>query len=125
VTRWEDGQPIFNTRFLAFATHYGYRPKACLPRRAQTKGKVDRPFHYVETNLLNGRTFRSLEHLNEVTAWWLAEVADVRIHRETQRRPLDAHVEERICCLCRRPPMTRPRRIAWSTSGMIAYGGPH
>jgi transposase len=95
VTRWEDGAPIFNPRFLAFATHYGYRPKACLPRRAQTKGKVERPFHYVETNLLNGRTFRSLEHLNEVTAWWLAEVADVRIHRETQRRPLDMHAEER------------------------------
>ena len=38
-----------------------------------SKGKVERQFHYVETNLLNGRTFDTLEHLNEVTAWWLAE----------------------------------------------------
>jgi hypothetical protein len=45
--------------------------------------------------LLNGRTFRSLEHLNEVTAWWLANVADGRIHRETKQRPLDRHAEER------------------------------
>jgi hypothetical protein len=37
VQRWEDDQPLYNTRFLAFATHYGYRPVACLPRRAQTK----------------------------------------------------------------------------------------
>jgi transposase len=94
VARWEDGEPVYNTRFLAFATHYGFQPRACLPRRAQTKGKVERPFHYVETNLLGGRNFRSLEHLNEVTACWLAEVADVRIHRQTQRRPLDLHAQE-------------------------------
>ncbi len=25
VTRWEDGQPIYNTRFLSFATHYGFK----------------------------------------------------------------------------------------------------
>jgi len=95
VARFEDDEPIYNTRFLAFATHYGFRPVACRPRRAQTKGKVERPFRYVETNLLNGRTFRSLEHLNEVTAWWLAEVADVRVHATTKQRPIDRHAEER------------------------------
>jgi transposase len=94
VQRWDDDQPIYNTRFLAFATHYGYQPRACRPRRPQTKGKVERPFFYVETNLLNGRTFRSLEHLNEVTRWWLANVADTRIHRKTKKRPIDAHQEE-------------------------------
>lgn len=94
VTRWEDDHPIYNTRFLAFATHYGYRPWACRPRRPETKGKVERPFYYVETSLLNGRTFRSLEHLNEVTRWWLANQADTRVHRTTQKRPLDAHAEE-------------------------------
>lgn len=94
VTRWEDETPIYNTRFLSFATHYGYRPWACRPRRPETKGKVERPFDYVEKSLLNGRTFRSLEHLNEVTRWWLANVADVRTHRTTKKRPLDAHAEE-------------------------------
>lgn len=94
VARYEDGEPIYNTRFLAFATHYGFRPFACRPRRAQTKGKIERQFDYVEKSLLNGRTFRSLEHLNEVTAWWLAEVADVRVHRGTGKRPLDLHAEE-------------------------------
>jgi len=29
-----------------------------------------------------------------VTAWWLAEVADVRVHRQTRRRPIDMHAEE-------------------------------
>lgn len=32
--------------------------------------------------------------MNEVTRWWLANVADVRVHRSTKKRPLDAHAEE-------------------------------
>jgi len=44
VSRHEGEEPIYNTRFLAFATHYGFRPMACRPRRPQTKGKVERQF---------------------------------------------------------------------------------
>jgi transposase len=95
VLRHGDEGPLYNPKFLAFATHYGFTPQACRVRRSQTKGKVERPFWYVETNLLNGRTFRTLEHLNEVTAWWLTHVADVRVHRETKQRPLDRYAEER------------------------------
>jgi hypothetical protein len=95
VLRHGDEGPLYNPKFLAFATHYGFTPWACRVRRGQTKGKVERPFWYAEQSLLNGRTFRSLEHLNEVTAQWLAEVADVRIHRQTKQRPLDRHAEER------------------------------
>ncbi len=78
----EDG-PLYNPRFLAFATHYGFKPWACLPRRAQTKGKVERRFDFVEKNLLNGRTFCNL-------------VADVRVHRETRQRPIDRYADERL-----------------------------
>ena len=95
VTRWEDGQPIYNTRFLSFATHYGFKPWACQIHRPETKGKVERPFDYVEKNLLNGRTFRSLEHLNEVARWWLAQVNDPRIHGTTKKPPLELHAEEK------------------------------
>jgi transposase len=95
VLRHGDEGPLYNPKFLAFATHYGYKPWACRVRRSQTKGKVERHFHYVEKNLLNGRTFASLDNLNEVTACWLAEIADVRVHRETQKRPIDRHAEER------------------------------
>lgn len=95
VDRWEDGVPVYNRRFLAFATHYGYRPWACKPYRSQTKGKVERPFRYIEKNLLNGRTFTDLEHLNSITAKWLDEVADQRVHRETKQRPRERFEEER------------------------------
>jgi transposase len=95
VSGYDGDLPVYNPRFLGFAAHYGFRPVACRPRRAQTKGKVERPFWYVETSLLGGRTFRGLDHLNETAAWWLAEVADVRVHRQTQARPIDRHAEER------------------------------
>jgi transposase len=81
VLRHGDEGPLYNPKFLAFATHYGFTPHACRVRRSQTKGKVERPFWYAEQSLLNGRTFRSLADLNEVTVWWLANVADVRVHR--------------------------------------------
>jgi transposase len=95
VTGYEDDVPVYNSRFLAFATHYGFRPVACRPRRPQTKGKVERPFYYVETSLFNGRTFSSLDHLNEVTAWWQANVADVRQLREVKNTPLQLYADER------------------------------
>jgi transposase len=95
VTGYDGEQAIYNPRFLAFATHYGFRPWACRPHHPQTKGKVERPFWYAEKNLLNGRTFTSLGHLNEVTAQWLANTADLRIHQETKRRPIDLYQEEK------------------------------
>jgi transposase len=94
VSGHEDDIPVYNPRFLAFATHYGFRPVACRVRRPQTKGKVERPFYYVETSLFNGRTFSSLNHLNEITDWWLAQVADVRELRAAGKTPLQLHQEE-------------------------------
>jgi transposase len=96
VVLWHDADgPTYNPKFLAFATHYGFRPHACRVRRPQTKGKVERKFFYVETNLLNGRTFDTLEHLNEVTAQWLRDVADVRLLRDFKESPRERHARER------------------------------
>lgn len=54
-----------------------------------------KPFAYIEGNLLNGRTFPSLEHLNQVTAQWLVHTADVRFHQEIKGRPIDRFQEEK------------------------------
>ena len=125
VSGYDGDEPVYNPRFLAFAAHYGFRPVACRLRRPQTKGKVERPFGYVESSLLGGRTFRSLEHLNETTVWWLAEVADVRVHRQTKARPIDRHAEEQplLLALAGSGRSTPPRsstapstpRGSWST----------
>ena len=71
VTGYDGDEPIYNTRFLAFAAHYGFRPVACRVRRPQTKGKVERPFGYAESSLLGGREFPfagALERDNSLVA---------------------------------------------------------
>jgi len=94
VLRHDADGAFYNPKFLAFATHYGFRPQACRVRRPQTKGKVERHFFYVETSLLNGRTFETLAHLNEVTAGWLTNVADVRVLRDFKESPQQRHAVE-------------------------------
>ena len=94
VLRHDADGVFYNPKFLAFATHYGFRPQACRPRRPQTKGKVERQFAYAESSLLNGRTFDTLEHLNEVTAWWLDNVADLRQLRDSKESPRQRHERE-------------------------------
>ena len=52
VLRHDADGPLYNPKFLAFATHYGFRPQACRVRRPQTKGKVERKFQLVEAQQL-------------------------------------------------------------------------
>jgi transposase len=89
VLRWEAGQPVFNPAFIDFITHYQCRPFACRPGRAQTKGKIERPFQYVEGNLLNARTFVDIEDLRSCARWWLSEKSDLHIHETTGQAPLE------------------------------------
>jgi transposase len=124
VLRHDEDGPLYNPRFLAFATHYGFKPWACLPRRARTKGKVERRFDFVEKNLLNGRTFCNLAHLNDITATWLQSVADSHVHRETRQRPIDRYAEEQphLIPLPAQPYDTAPvfYRIA-DVEGFVCY----
>lgn len=95
VHTWDGEQPLYNPRFLAFAIHYGYRPWACKRRRPQTKGKVEKPFHHIVTNLLNARTFASLDHLNAFVAEeWLPKI-DRRVHDTTGHPPLELWEKEK------------------------------
>jgi transposase len=71
----------FNSRFVDLAGHYGFRPRACKPGRAKTKGKDERMVGYVKGNFfVRYRSFESLAHLNELAARWLVEEADPRLH---------------------------------------------
>ncbi len=94
VLRWEAGRPVFNPSFASFITHYECKPVACLPRRAQTKGKVERPFQYVEHNFLGGRRFQDLDDLKAGARWWLQNRSDTHIHDTTGRPPLELFLEE-------------------------------
>jgi transposase len=85
VDRWECEQPILNVRFVDFAAFYNFAVDIAPRGSGEYKGKVERPFWYVEQNLLNGRKFASLEEFQEVLAWWATERAMRRPHPDTDR----------------------------------------
>ena len=86
----EGGHIVYNATLRAFAAHYSYQPKACRRYRAQTKGKVERPYRYVREDFFLGDSFRNLEDLNLRFRAWLDQVAnsDPRHHAARCRRTL-------------------------------------
>ena len=84
--RLKGGQLVVNEEFLRFATHWGFRARACRPYRAQTKGKVERPIAYLRDNFVYGRDFISDAHLDEERLRWL-ERANSRVHGTTRQVP--------------------------------------
>jgi len=87
----------FNEGFLQLAHHYGFVPRACKPRRARTKGKVERMVGYVKHNFFERyRAFESLAHVNQLLMHWLQHVADERVLRQFEQTPQQRFVEERL-----------------------------
>lgn len=91
----EGGHIIYNATLRAFAAHYGYQPKACRPYRAQTKGKVERPYRYVREDFFLAGSFRNLDDLNLQFRTWLDQVANPRTHATTRRVVAEHFAEEK------------------------------
>jgi transposase len=85
--RADGGRLLENPEFLRFAAHWGFRVRACRPYRAKTKGKVERPIRYLRSNFFYGRAFIGDADLDAQRRTWLDDVANVRVHRTTQRIP--------------------------------------
>ncbi|WP_446719473.1 IS21 family transposase [Inquilinus sp. OTU3971] len=79
----------FNERFRAFAQYWGFKPRACAPYRARTKGKDERGVGYVKRNAIAGHSFASWAELEAHLAWWMREIADVREHGTTGEPPVE------------------------------------
>jgi transposase len=89
----------FNDRFHAFCRYWDVVPKACAPYRARTKGKDERGVGYVKRNAIAGHRFASLAALEAHLAWWMREVADVRVHGTTGEVPLVRFREKEAAAL--------------------------
>ena len=91
----EDEQGIhYNPTLLSMAAHYAFRPRACKPYRAKTKGKVERPFRYIRQDFFLGRTFYDMADLNAQFDDWRHNIANTRVHGTTRRVVSEAFAEE-------------------------------
>lgn len=86
-----------NPRFASWAETYGFEIRLTTPGNPKEHGSVERPFGYVENNCLRRKRFRfeDLDDLNQHARWWCNEVANVRVHGTTRRRPIDMLQMER------------------------------
>lgn len=78
----------FNDRLIAFSKNWGFRPRACAPYRARTKGKTENGVGYVKKNAIAGHSFASWEAFEAHLARWEREVANVRIDGTTGEAPM-------------------------------------
>lgn len=93
VLRWEGNQPIYNPRFLAFSSHYEFRPVAVRRGHPNDKPRTERSFWEVERSFLNGRKFRNLDDMRVQLAEWQDTIVDLRLRHK--RSALDRFAEER------------------------------
>jgi transposase len=103
VQRPTQGMIHWNQRYLDFADYYGFRPRACQPYRAQTKGKVESGVSYVRRNFWVGLDYVDLEDLNRQAAGWLDTIANMRIHGTTGEVPFERLPEEGLTPIYDRP----------------------
>ena len=86
---------VFNPRYLDFAAHYGFEPRACNVRKANEKGRVENFVGYVKKNLLAGLDLPdSISAINTAARQWLATIANVRNHGETRKPPAELFLIE-------------------------------
>jgi transposase len=87
----------FNTQFLDFARHFGFSIHLCNPYRANEKGRIERALRDLR-DFLRVNTFQDLKDLNTRVRLWRIE-RNQRIHRSTQKTPIEALKEEKLKAL--------------------------
>jgi transposase len=98
VLSWSPDHIEWNPQFADFAKTFGFDPRVCRPRRAQTKGKIERPFGYIADSFFAGLDIEhlTLDELNTQLRHWLDHIANTRVHRTTQCVPFERLKEEKL-----------------------------
>jgi len=110
----------FNAQFLDFARHFGFSIHLCNPYRANEKGRIERALRDLR-DFLRVNTFEDLKDLNTRVRLWRIE-RNQRIHRSTQKAPLEALKEEKLKVLPAIP--YRPYRVVLapvSKTGFVEF----
>jgi transposase len=91
--------PVFNRTFLEYSEFRGFIIDPARSGDPTGKPKVERQVPYVRKNFFAGETFRDLAHVQEEAIRWCRDIAGMRIHGTTRRRPAIVFNEEEKTCL--------------------------
>ncbi|VVB62665.1 Integrase core domain protein [uncultured archaeon] len=87
--------PVFNPVYFDFSNHYGFTIAPCGVGKGNEKGRVENGVGYVKKNFLAGLDLPTFDAINPAARLWLETIANVRIHGETRRKPIDMFEEEK------------------------------
>lgn len=87
-------QPIFSRIFLEYSEHRGFIIDPAPVRDPTAKPKVERQVPYVRENFFAGEAFTNRDHAQKEALKWCRDVAGLRIHGTTRKRPLIVFEEE-------------------------------
>jgi transposase len=87
--------PVFNPKYLDFANHCGFTIAPCNVRKGNEKGRVENGVGYVKKNFLAGLDIPEFSAVNPAIKQWLKTIANVRIHGETKKKPIELFLEEK------------------------------
>jgi transposase len=76
----------WNQRYLHFCGHYGFEPSRSLPKHPWSKGKVERPFAFIEDHFITGASFSSFEELYLKLKDFQNKL-NSRVHSTTKQQP--------------------------------------
>jgi hypothetical protein len=86
-------EPVLNPGFELFATHYNIKIECLPPRDPEKKGKVERMMPYVRRLYeAHGPEWLGIEESEQFLSKKL-EVANLRIHGTTRKKPLEEFIE--------------------------------
>ncbi|MBU0472542.1 MAG: IS21 family transposase [Bacteroidetes bacterium] len=84
----------WNERYLHFCGHYGFAPSRSLPRHPWSKGKIEKPFSYIENHFIVDSSFESFEDL-VIKLKDFQEKMNNRVHSTTKRPPKELLEKEK------------------------------
>ena len=88
----------WNPRYLNFCAHYGFMPTRSLPGHPWSKGKVEKPFSYLENHFIAGNSFEDFFDLHKELKIF-QEGNNTRIHSVTKSTPADLFEQEKLSLL--------------------------
>jgi transposase len=92
---------VLNRAYRELARHYGFKIDPTPPYSPEKKGKVESGVKYVQRNFMKPRMEqKDVTALRPELARWVREIAGMRTHGSTRKRPLEVFEQiERPCML--------------------------
>lgn len=94
-----DGAASLNRSYRELARHYGFKVDPAPIYAPKKKGKVESGVKYVKRNFFAGRDGEDVADVTAALQKWVDEIANVRVHGTTHKRPIDLYVVEQEAML--------------------------